>query len=90
MAPDLAGRRVVPESFRRGYENGGALQNMAAHPEYDAPGIRQHPKSGTAAPIRHSRETGCVKRPSSEATTPEIVIPAKAGIQAGCGGETPL
>ena len=54
MASDLARRWLVPESFRRGYENGGALQNMAAHPEYDtAPGIWRPPKSGTAAPIRH-------------------------------------
>ena len=30
------------------------------------------------------------KRHSSEAQTPEIVIPAKAGIQAGWSGETPL
>ena len=38
----------------------------------------------------HSRETGCVKHHPSEAQTPEIVIPAKAGIQAGWSGETPL
>ena len=30
------------------------------------------------------------KRHPSEAQTPEIVIPAKAGIQAGWSGETPL
>ena len=30
------------------------------------------------------------KRYSSEAQTPEIVIPAKAGIRAGWSGETPL
>ena len=33
---------------------------------------------------------GCVKRHPSEAQTPEIVIPANAGIQAGWGGGTPL
>ena len=46
-------------------------------------------ESGAEATFGHSRETGCVKTPS-EATTPRIVIPAKAGIQEGCGGETPL
>ena len=35
-------------------------------------------------------ELGVSKHQPREATTPRIVIPAKAGIQAGWSGETPL
>ena len=37
---------------------------------------------------RHSREKGCVKTPSERGNGPRIVIPAKAGIQAGWSGGT--
>ena len=104
MAPDLAGRRVVPESFRRGYEYGGALQRMAAHSKYrGAPGIWRRPQNMTPRPEYGSTPNPvprtqsvipakqAVSKPHpSEAQTPEIVIPAKAGIQAGWSGETPL
>ena len=41
-------------------------------------------------PDRDPADQGLSKLHPSEAQTPEIVIPAKAGIQAGWGGETPL
>ena len=50
---------------------------------------RPHPEPNTGRAAAQSGLTGCVKPHPREATVPEIVIPAKAGIQAGWSGETP-
>ena len=105
MASDLARRWLVPESFRRGYENGGALQRYGRalkisrrtrHIWRHTRNMIPRPESGSTpnpAPRPQSvipAKQAVSKRHPSEAQTPEIVIPAKAGIQEGWGGETPL
>ena len=67
MASDLARRRLVPESFRRGYENGGALKNMAAHSKNWRRTRHMIPRP----------ESGSTPNP---APRPQSVLPAKQAV----------